>query len=185
MDQPPLEKNQCNYDFVTICKGTWCCAGLAHHCVPQGSLREPGRPTIYFKWVFYVDESVPFEETSHFACTRALVPGTATTSNFQPSIIDKHFTCTGTVLFLAARLALVPGWPQLGFEGPAKKWPRFESDRFAYTRASVLRKVVVLRAREHRFCRPPCRAGLGMGLPQALLAAPRGIPRATPARAKV
>ena len=107
------------------------------------------------------------------------VSGTATTSIFQPGRMDKHFTCTRSFFLLAARLALAPGWLQLGFEGPAKKWPRFESDRFAYTRASVLSKVVVLRAREHRFCRPPCRAGLGMGLPQALLAAPRGIPRAT------
>ena len=159
--------------------------GSVYQAGPQGLLREPGRPTIYFKWVFYVDESVPFEETSHFACTGALVPVTATTSIFQPGRIDKHFTRARSFFWGAARLALVPGWPQLGFEGPAKKWPRFEYDRFAYTRASVLRKVVVLRAREHRFCRPPCRAGLGMGLPQALLAAPRGIPRATPARAKV
>ena len=48
-----------------------------------------------------------------------------------------------------------------------------------------MRKAVVSRAREHRFCRPPCRAGLGMGLPRALLAAPQGIPRATPANAMV
>ena len=45
----------------------------------------------------------------------------------------------------------MPGWPQLGFEGPTRKCPRFESDRFAYTRASFLRKVVVSCARKHRF----------------------------------
>ena len=54
---------------------------------------------MYFKLVFYVDESVPFEETSHFACTGALVPGTATTSIFQPGRMDKHFTCTRSVFF--------------------------------------------------------------------------------------
>ena len=71
--------------------------GSVYQAGPQGLLREPGRPTIYFKWAFYVDESVPFEETSHFACTGALVPGTATTSIFQPGRIDKHFTCTRSV----------------------------------------------------------------------------------------
>ena len=66
---------------------------------------------------FYVDESVPFGESSRFACTGAPVLRALDPSIFQLHRLDKRFTCTGGNIFLAVLLALVPGRPRLGFRG--------------------------------------------------------------------
>ena len=82
-----------------------------------GLVRGLGRPTSIHKWSFYVDESVAFEESRRFACTGAPVLRALGPSSFQLHRIDKRFTCTGGNIFLAVLLALVPGWPRLGFRG--------------------------------------------------------------------
>ena len=66
---------------------------------------------------FYVDESVPFGESSRFAYTGAMVLTARGPSIFQLRRIDERFTCSGGNIFWAVLLTLVPGWPRLGFRG--------------------------------------------------------------------
>ena len=96
-----------------------------------GLVRGLGRPTSIHKWSFYVDESVPFEESSRFVCTGAPVLRALGLSSFQLHRIDKRFTCTGGNIFLAFLCALVPGWPRLGFRGARPRGPMPECCRFA------------------------------------------------------
>ena len=70
---------------------------------------------------FYVEESVPFGETSRFACTGAPVLRALGLSRFQQHRAHKRFICTGGNIFLTVLLVLVPGWPRLRFKGrPAR-----------------------------------------------------------------
>ena len=79
-----------------------------------GLVRGLGRPTSIHKWSFYVDESVPFEESSRFVCTGAPVLRALGLSSFQLHRIDKRFTCTGGNIFvgLPVRVSsrLAPAW---------------------------------------------------------------------------
>ena len=76
-----------------------------------------GRPTSIHKCSFYVDERVPFEESSCFACMGAPVLRAFGPSSFQLHRIDNHFTRTGGNIFWAVLLALVPGGPRLDYQG--------------------------------------------------------------------
>ena len=61
--------------------------------------------------------------------------GRATSSIFRPGKLDKRFTCTGGIFFVAARLALVLGWSRLGFEGPAMPQAQPQAQPQARTQA--------------------------------------------------
>ena len=80
---------------------------------------------------FYIDESVPFGESCRFAYTEAPVLRALGPSSFQQQRIGKRLTCMGGIFFLTMLLALVPSWPQLGFEGLALRGPMPECCRFA------------------------------------------------------
>ena len=64
-----------------------------------GVLWEPGRPVLFPKWLFYVDESTPFGESSCFACTGALFLQAAGPYISQGRKMDDRFTRTGSFFF--------------------------------------------------------------------------------------